>query len=185
MVVKLGVILLCFDIYLSWYRAIISAPSSPPHALGIDNDNDGGGGTTLLAQYVHHAILCIVQTLATHLVQRLLASAWLGWRGGGNILSTALLISSGARFLPVLMVVFDYGGKQALDGVDLVVALFYNVEAVRILLDCRYWQSLTLAIAGLTARYVAAMLATRLLGTGMVTSAWSDVGWSVHRSAGV
>lgn len=173
--IKLGVILLCFDVYLSWYRAIISASTS---ATSSGSDIAGGTAATssvaansgavyggsMLSEYLHHAALCLTQSLALHVCIRLCAARFLHWHAG-NALSTALLISSGARLLPVLMVVFDYGGAGALDGVDLVVALFYNVEAVRILLDCRYWQALALAVVGQAARRTAGVLATVLLGS--------------------
>lgn len=69
-----------------------------------------------------------------------------------NSVSTALLVSSSTKLFPILMVVWEYDVPAAARSLGWAVVA-NNVEALRILLDCRYSTACLLAIAGASSRW--------------------------------
>ena len=106
-------------------------------------------------------ILCALSTLAFHVSIRFLTSSPFSPLNALGILtryprpnsvSTALLVSSSTKLFPILMVVWEYDVPAAARSLGWAVVA-NNVEALRILLDCRYYTACLLAIAGASARW--------------------------------
>ncbi|KAL8694325.1 MAG: hypothetical protein Q9218_001030 [Villophora microphyllina] len=177
-ITRLGVLLLLFNVYLTWSRIETLPPdmtaSSPiPHL-------------PILLQYAFYLLLCAMTTLAQHMSIRWLARATgLEARsvydadgdredvediaGGStpNGISTALFVSSCMKLFPILMVVwrFEDAGGMVGRGVEWAVAL-QNLEALRILLECRYVGAAALVGVGWASRWAAARLILGSVGLG-------------------
>jgi hypothetical protein len=128
-ILRLGILLLLFDVYLTWSHIESLPPSytsnSPIPTLPI------------LIQYIFYLFFCAITTLSQHLVVRWLAGVWkLGGELGDdardqdgldansginaapfpappkkptpNAISTALFVSSCMSLFPILMVVWKY-----------------------------------------------------------------------------
>lgn len=107
-------------------------------------------------------IFCALSTAAFHVIIRFLTSSpfsplhlvgILPRYPRPNSVSTALLVSSSTKLFPILMVVWKYDVPAAARSLGWAVVA-NNVEALRILLDCRYYVACLLAIAGAAARWV-------------------------------
>lgn len=102
----------------------------------VDRQSQGTNGAQLLIhkpvsiQYLYFLALSLVETLVFHLSARLLSRWWTGHKEAGHMVSTALLISSCARLVPVFMVIWEYDVPEAAGLVDWTV-IVYNVEALR------------------------------------------------------
>lgn len=70
-----------------------------------------------------------------------------------NSVSTALLVSSSTKLFPILMVIWEYDVPAAARSLGWAVVA-NNVEALRILLDCRYYVACLLVIAGAASRWL-------------------------------
>ncbi|KAI8961601.1 Arv1-like family-domain-containing protein [Daldinia sp. FL1419] len=160
-IVRLGTLLLLFDVYLTWARIEKQAAPDP-------NSPTGGSNLGSLAQqpivfqYLFFLILCTFSTLAFHLSIRFLTSSplsplnFLGLLPTyprPNSVSTALLVSSSTKLFPILMVIWDYDVPAAARSLGWAVVA-NNVEALEILLDCGYGVALALAAAGAVARWL-------------------------------
>ncbi|KAI2781938.1 Arv1-like family-domain-containing protein [Daldinia loculata] len=160
-IIRLGTLLLLFDVYLTWAR--IEKQAAP-------NPNSPAGGSNLgslaqqpiVFQYLFFLILCTFSTLAFHLSIRFLTSSplsplnFLGLLptyARPNSVSTALLVSSSTKLFPILMVIWDYDVPAAARSLGWAVVA-NNVEALKILLDCGYGVALALAAAGAVARWL-------------------------------
>ncbi|KAI1268748.1 carbohydrate-binding module family 50 protein [Xylariaceae sp. FL1019] len=144
-IVRLGTLLLLFDVYLTWARIekqIEPTPSS-------------------YNTYSSVLILCTFSTLAFHLSIRFLTSSplsplsFLGLLPTytrPNSVSTALLVSSSTKLFPILMVIWDYDVPAAARSLGWAVVA-NNVEALKILLDCGYSVAVVLAAAGAVSRW--------------------------------
>lgn len=106
-------------------------------------------------------ILCAVSTLAFHISIRFLVSSRLSplnWLGilprysRPNSVSTALLVSSSTKLFPILMVIWEFDVPAAAHSLGWAVVA-NNVEALRILLDCRYYTACLLALVGAATRW--------------------------------
>lgn len=181
-ITRLGILLLLFDVYLTWTR-IESAPAAQTAHSPIPSLH-------MLLQYAFYLSHSILTTLAQHLVVRWLARRWrrtlptptpnhdnpkssspptsatIPPPPTPSALSTALFVSSNMKLFPLLMVVWKYDDPTNLinRGVKWAVAM-QNLEALRILLGCGYW------VAG------------ALVAAGWVV-AWA-VGWGIRRAAGL
>jgi len=158
-IVRLGVLLLLFDVYLTWAR--IEKQSSP-----YPSSPDGGnfGRLTqqpIVFQYMFFLMLCTLSTLAFHISIRFLTSspfsplAFLGilpTYPRPNSVSTALLVSSSTKLFPILMVIWEYDVPAAARSLGWAVVA-NNVEALKILLDCGYGVAALLAMAGALSRW--------------------------------
>ncbi|KUJ16848.1 Arv1-like family protein [Mollisia scopiformis] len=159
-IIRLGVLLLLFDVYLTWAR-IEKQTSSTANSSSDDN-------FLLLAQqpivfqYVFFLILCALSTLAFHLSIRFLTSSpfsplvlfgFIPRYPRPNSVSTALLVSSSTKLFPILMVIWEYDVPAAARSLGWAVVA-NNVEALKILLDCGYGTAGILATVGAISRWM-------------------------------
>lgn len=86
-----------------------------------------------------------------------------------NSVSTALLVSSSTKLFPILMVIWEYDVPAAARSLGWAVVA-NNVEALRILLDCKYYVACVLAIAGAAARWAVGRAVLVTAGLGDVDS---------------
>ncbi|KAI0393515.1 carbohydrate-binding module family 50 protein [Xylariaceae sp. FL0594] len=196
-IIRLGTLLLLFDVYLTWARiekqAIPTPDSSSSGPGGGSAGLSGAGGSSnlgalaqqpIVLQYVFFLILCTFSTLAFHLSIRFLTSSPYSPLGLLNLLptysrpnsvSTALLVSSSTKLFPILMVIWDYDVPAAARSLGWAVVL-NNVEALEILLDCGYGVAVLLAAAGAVARWVVGRAVLACVGlSGVERVAGSDV----------
>ncbi|KAI1244108.1 hypothetical protein MGN70_013977 [Eutypa lata] len=165
-IIRLGTLLLLFDVYLTWAR--IEKESVPePGSFQTHTSNLGSLAQQPIAiqlTYVRVSpvILCAFSTLAFHLSIRFLTSSpfsplvFLGVLSPcprPNSVSTALLVSSSTKLFPILMVIWDYDVPAAARSLGWAVVA-NNVEALEILLDCGYGVAIVLAGAGAVARWL-------------------------------
>ncbi|KFG85797.1 hypothetical protein MANI_026701 [Metarhizium anisopliae] len=174
-IIRLGILLLLFDVYLTWERIEKRAgPAMFP----------GGGNLGNLAQqpitvqYLFFLVLCTLSTLAFHLIIRFLTcSSYSPFDILGimpryarpNSVSTALLLSSYTKLFPILMVIWKYDIPAAARPLGWAVVA-NNIEALRILLDCKYYTACVLALAGATSRWAAGRFILIAAGLGDVDS---------------
>ncbi|RYC54554.1 hypothetical protein CHU98_g11651, partial [Xylaria longipes] len=113
-IIRLGTLLLLFDVYLTWAR--IEKQDSGAASTG--GSNLGAlARQPIVFQYLFFLILCTFSTLAFHLSIRFLTSSpasplallrLLPTYTRPNSVSTALLVSSSTKLFPILMVIWDY-----------------------------------------------------------------------------
>ncbi|KAI9726580.1 MAG: sterol homeostasis protein [Chrysothrix sp. TS-e1954] len=202
-IIRLGVLCLLFDVYLTWARIEKAYPRHPPgtflspeaiasstHSIGATVSPTAGAGTNpataaaaspspapdlianqpIILQYIFFLAFCTLCTLAFHLPIRLLTSLKPPFSLlpettlYPNRVSTALLVSSCIKLLPILMVIWDYDLPSSASAVSWAV-LINNVAALEILLDCGYVRSAVIVGIGAIVRGV--------------------VGWWVMREAGI
>ncbi|KAJ4300353.1 hypothetical protein N0V88_003026 [Collariella sp. IMI 366227] len=160
-IVRLGVLLLLFDVYLTWAR--IERQSVPDaDSPEVDNTNFGRlAQQPIVFQYIFFLLLCSLSTIAFHFSIRFLTSsrysplALLGLLprySRPNSVSTALLVSSSTKLFPILMVIWEYDVPAAARSLGWAVVA-NNVEALKILLDCSYKVAALLAMAGAVSRW--------------------------------
>ncbi|KAJ1333348.1 lipid intermediate transporter [Microdochium nivale] len=181
-IVRLGVLLLLFDVYLTWARIeklLTSGGGGGGVGAGIGNGNGHMvfeppelAKQPIVLQYMFFLILCTLSTLAFHLSIRFLTSSRfspLGFLGllprypRPNSVSTALLVSSSTKLFPILMVVWDYDVPAAARSLGWAVVA-NNVEALKILLDCGYGVAVVLAGAGALSRWAVGRAILALAG---------------------
>ncbi|KAF7945031.1 hypothetical protein EAE96_009814 [Botrytis aclada] len=162
-IIRLGVLLLLFDVYLTWARIEkqTSAPLSPP----IETDNTNFlrlAAQPIVFQYIFFLVLCALSTLSFHLSIRFLTSSpfsplvffgLLPKYTRPNSVSTALLVSSSTKLFPILMVIWEYDVPAAARSLGWAVVA-NNVEALKILLDCGYGTAAILATVGAISRWM-------------------------------
>ncbi|KAK3323462.1 Arv1-like family-domain-containing protein [Cercophora scortea] len=160
-IIRLGVLLLLFDVYLTWAR--IEKQSVPEvDAAGSSLSNFGRlAQQPIVLQYIFFLILCTLSTLAFHGSIRFLTSSrfsplsFLGLLpqySRPNSVSTALLVSSLTKLFPILMVIWAYDVPAAARSLGWAVVA-NNVEALKILLDCNYGVAAVLTMAGALSRW--------------------------------
>ncbi|KAB5540529.1 Arv1-like family-domain-containing protein [Coniochaeta sp. 2T2.1] len=164
-IVRLGVLLLLFDVYLTWAR-IEKQAAPPPEAVGEGMMEGGFGRLSRMGigwQYLFFLLLCTTTTLTFHLSIRflscspyspLVALGLLPRYNRPNSVSTALLVSSSTKLFPILMVIWEYDVPAAARSLGWAVVA-NNVEALRILLDCGYGVAALLATVGAASRWAA------------------------------
>ncbi|KAF3924756.1 hypothetical protein AA313_de0209975 [Arthrobotrys entomopaga] len=166
--IRLGVLLLLFDVYLTWARLEKQAPTpSSTSTLGILNQKP------IVIQYLFFLLLCLTETIIFHAVIRFITFYYYGFTKL-NAVSMALLVSSCTKLFPILMVIWDYDVPAAAKSVGWAVVV-NNVEAMRILLDAPYHQAALLAFSGALVRSMTTNLI--LYWTGLPTSGWGFEGW--------
>ncbi|KAI1877122.1 uncharacterized protein JN550_001194 [Neoarthrinium moseri] len=167
-IIRLGTLLLLFDVYLTWARIEKQTLPSP----GSQSNLGGLAQQPIVFQYMFFLILCTFSTLAFHLSIRFLTSApfsplnqlgLLRTYSRPNSVSTALLVSSSTKLFPILMVIWDYDVPAAARSLGWAVVL-NNVEALKILLDCGYPVALVLAAAGAVSRWVVGRMILWMVG---------------------
>ncbi|KAH7022484.1 Arv1-like family-domain-containing protein [Ilyonectria destructans] len=158
-VIRLGILLLLFDVYLTWARL---EKQTAPDAMPGESNLGKLAQQPIVLQYMFFLIFCALSTAAFHVIIRFLTSSpfsplhlvgILPRYPRPNSVSTALLVSSSTKLFPILMVVWKYDVPAAARSLGWAVVA-NNVEALRILLDCRYYVACLLAIAGAAARWV-------------------------------
>ncbi|KAH8879682.1 Arv1-like family protein [Thozetella sp. PMI_491] len=162
-IIRLGVLLLLFDVYLTWAR--IEKQSVPESAAAPDPEMERSLGRLaqqpIVFQYMFFLLLCTLSTLAFHLSIRFLTSSrfsplsFLGFLpqySRPNSVSTALLVSSSTKLFPILMVIWEYDVPAAARSLGWAVVA-NNVEALKILLDCGYGPAALLTTAGALSRW--------------------------------
>ncbi|KAI1162501.1 Arv1-like family-domain-containing protein [Nemania serpens] len=190
-IIRLGTLLLLFDVYLTWARIEKQVvPASSTSSSSSSTAFKGGSNLGALArqpivlQYMFFLILCTFSTLAFHLSIRFLTSSpasplsllrLLRPYARPNSVSTALLVSSSTKLFPILMVIWDYDVPAAARSLGWAVVA-NNVEALKILLDCGYGVALVLAAAGAVARWLVGRAILWCVGLhGVDSVAASDV----------
>lgn len=158
-IIRLGILLLLFDVYLTWARIEKHAPSpdSP------ESSNLGRlAQQPIVLQYVFFLVLCAASTVAFHISIRFLTSSPLSplhifgllpTYARPNSVSTALLVSSSTKLFPILMVIWEYDVPAAARSLGWAVVA-NNVEALKILLDCGYIPAGILAGVGALCRWI-------------------------------
>ncbi|KAJ9138822.1 Protein arv1 [Pleurostoma richardsiae] len=158
-IIRLGVLLLLFDVYLTWAR--IEKQSNPDSASAPEGNFGRLAQQPIVFQYLFFLLLCTLSTLAFHLSIRFLTSSSLSPLVALGVLpryprpnsvSTALLVSSSTKLFPILMVIWEYDVPAAARSLGWAVVA-NNVEALKILLDCGYGVAALLATAGALARW--------------------------------
>ncbi|KAI2469930.1 carbohydrate-binding module family 50 protein [Annulohypoxylon bovei var. microspora] len=160
-IIRLGTLLLLFDVYLTWAR--IEKQAAPDQGFPAAGSNLGSlARQPIVCQYLFFLILCTFSTFAFHMSIRFLTSSPLSplsllgllpTYARPNSVSTALLVSSSTKLFPILMVIWDYDVPAAARSLGWAVVA-NNVEALKILLDCGYGVAVVLAAAGAVARWL-------------------------------
>lgn len=162
-------LLLLFDVYLTWARiekaTHSSPPSSPPDsnstALYSNGTSSGGLSPGLLAsqpvllQYLFFLALCALETASFHVPIRTLLSTKLPQPLSSilphyprpALISTALLVSSFTKLFPLLLLIWNYDLPSSASAVSWAV-IINNVAALEILLDCGYVRATILCGVG-------------------------------------
>ncbi|KAI1377546.1 carbohydrate-binding module family 50 protein [Hypoxylon crocopeplum] len=177
-IIRLGTLLLLFDVYLTWAR-IEKLAAPDPNSSTMGSNLGSLAQQPIVFQYMFFLILCTFSTLAFHMSIRFLTSSrlsplnFLGFLPTyprPNSVSTALLVSSSTKLFPILMVIWDYDVPAAARSLGWAVVA-NNVEALKILLDCGYGAALVLAAAGAVARWLVGRAVLWLVGLEGVDSA--------------
>ncbi|KAH7137105.1 Arv1-like family-domain-containing protein [Dactylonectria estremocensis] len=157
-VIRLGILLLLFDVYLTWARL---EKQMIPDTVPGESNLGRLAQQPIVLQYLFFLVFCALSTAAFHVCIRFLTSSYfsplhlvgiLPRYSRPNSVSTALLVSSSTKLFPILMVVWEYDVPAAARSLGWAVVA-NNVEALRILLDCRYYTACLLAIAGAASRW--------------------------------
>ncbi|KAK7423781.1 hypothetical protein QQZ08_008936 [Neonectria magnoliae] len=174
-VIRLGILLLLFDVYLTWARL---EKQTTPDAVPGESNLGRLAQQPIVFQYMFFLIFCALSTAAFHVSIRFLTSSpfsplhltgILPRYPRPNSVSTALLVSSSTKLFPILMVVWEYDVPAAARSLGWAVVA-NNIEALRILLDCRYYTACVLAIAGAASRWVVGRAVLGVAGLGDVDS---------------
>lgn len=174
-IVRLGILLLLFDVYLTWAR--IEKQTVPDAAPGESNLGKLAQ-QSIVFQYLFFLVFCALSTAAFHVSIRFLTSSTFSPLNALGILprysrpnsvSTALLVSSYSKLFPILMVIWEYDVPAAARSLGWAVVA-NNVEALRILLDCGYTTACLLAIAGAASRWVVGRVVLYAAGLANVDS---------------
>ncbi|KAJ6784721.1 hypothetical protein PWT90_07358 [Aphanocladium album] len=198
-IVRLGILLLLFDVYLTWAR--IENQGLPGGTPGESNLG-GLAEQPIVIQYFFFSsaptltlltpvMLCTLSTVAFHIVIRFLVSSSLSplvalgvlpRSKRPNSVSTALLVSSSTKLFPILLVIWDYDVPAAATSLGWAVVA-NNVEALRILLDCRYYVAALLALVGAAARWSVARMVLIAVGLNGVDSISVDASMATDTKA--
>ncbi|KAJ2898853.1 hypothetical protein MKZ38_003612 [Zalerion maritima] len=148
-IIRLGILLLLFDVYLTWARI---EKQTAPDPMAPHQSNLGRLARQPIGfQYLFFLILCTLTTVSFHLSIRFLTSSpfsplsllqipsfYPNPYPSPNAVSTALLVSSSTKLFPILMVIWDYDVPAAARSLGWAVVA-NNVEALKILLDSARW----------------------------------------------
>lgn len=211
---RLGVLLLLFDVYLTWARIEKQGLPASSHVLNqlaqqpiiIQYMFFRKPPPTLPASRLYcppgltpPVLHCTLSTLAFHLSIRLLTSTALSPLPAlgllpryprPNSVSTALLVSSSTKLFPILMVIWEYDVPAAARSLGWAVVA-NNVEALKILLGCSYGVAALLAGVGALARWgvgraVFAAVGIEGMDDGLgIRALWGAGGWLAELWEGV
>jgi hypothetical protein len=172
-IIRLGTLLLLFDVYLTWALIEKTPGSTTTGALST---------YPLLLQYLFFLAHCLLGTLSFHIPIRLLCmSPSFGWLRrlarlpryqNAAALSTALTVSSCTKLFPILLIVWKYDLPSAISAVSWAV-IVNNMAALEILMDCGYGRALALVVIG---DIVRASMGWLVLGSvGLEDRVWGDL----------
>jgi len=182
------VLLLLFDVYLTWARIEkLSLPRDPPAPRANEANTNAAllQAQPLILQYLFFLLLVCSSTLAFHLPIRLLCAfdplnlpTPLAKIYGGLVpryphptpVSTALLVSSCTKLFPILLIIWDYDLPSSATAVSWAV-IVNNIAALEILMDCGYVRAGVLVGIGAGLRSVVANSVLRGAGLG---TGWGD-----------
>ncbi|QIX01222.1 hypothetical protein AMS68_006739 [Peltaster fructicola] len=177
---RLGVLLLLFDVYLTWARIekastsslITPPPSGIPSAPSIEEflnsttsiesserHANALSSQPIFLQYLFFLALCTIETISFHVPIRTLLAAPLPWPISiviphyqhPSLVSTALLVSSFTKLFPLLLLVWNYDLPSSASAVSWAV-IINNIAALEILLNCGYGRAIVLAAIGAICR---------------------------------
>ncbi|KAL2889255.1 Protein arv1 [Ceratocystis lukuohia] len=160
-IVRLGVMLFLFDVYLTWAR-IEKRNAVLESSLSV-NGMAQFTQQPIVLQYCFFLALCSLSTLAFHMSIRFFTcSAWsplcllriFPRYTRPNSVSTALMVSSSTKLFPMLMVIWDYDVPAAARSLGWALVA-NNIEALRILLNSGYSVAVALTLAGTLSRWAA------------------------------
>ncbi|KAI9888082.1 MAG: sterol homeostasis protein [Watsoniomyces obsoletus] len=161
-ITRLGVLLLLFDVYLTWARIEKQTPLRQPTDPSSSNPSIGYLSTQPIGlQYL------FFQSLVFHSTIRLLTRFLLSYHRPNSV-STALVVSSCTKLFPILMVIWDYDVPAAATSVGWAVVV-NNIEALKILLNCGYVMAGFLAGTGALVRLVTGWVILHAVGLGEET----------------
>ncbi|ROT39429.1 Arv1-like protein [Sodiomyces alkalinus F11] len=198
-ILRLGLLLLLFDVYLTWAR--VEKQTDSAHVPDMGSALSGLAQQSIVSQYLFFCkwqspaitafplraklcaddaavILCALSSLAFHLSIRFLSTSrlspvvalrLLSRYTRPNSVSTALLVSSSTKLFPILMVIWQYDVPAAARSLGWAVVA-NNVEALRILLDCGYGVAALLTTTGAVSRWVVGRSVLWLVGLHSVDS---------------
>ena len=159
-ILRLGILLLLFDVYLTWARIEkLPLPPSSPYATSSSEATNATilQAQPLILQYLFFLLLVTLSTLAFHLPIRLLTgfnptrlplsirpmyTQIILYYPHPTPLSTALLVSSCTKLFPILLIIWDYDLPSSATAVSWAV-IVNNAAALEILMDCGYAVSYT------------------------------------------
>ncbi|KAF2035094.1 Arv1-like protein [Setomelanomma holmii] len=185
-IIRLGSLLLLFDVYLTWARI-----EKLPSATGLQNSNILQSQPIVL-QYFFFLALVLASTLAFHVpiralcgvnparVPKAVRGVWgrlVPWYPHPTGLSTALLVSSCTKLFPILLIIWDYDLPSSATAVSRAV-IVNNVAALEILMDCGYVRAGMLVAVGAGVSNLVAWVMVWCAGLG---TGWE--GYSVVESA--
>lgn len=149
-IVKLGVILILFEVYLKWFK-LEQHHGRSDFLTGV---------SSVFHQYMYILTISILETLVWHGAIRLVVPLAMRRRFSFefmNRISMATTVSSFGKLLLILMVIWDYGDLKYTWLVSLLV-LRSNLEALSALLNASYSKTALILLAGLACRWVASLL---------------------------
>ncbi|KAF2125088.1 Arv1-like protein, partial [Dothidotthia symphoricarpi CBS 119687] len=184
-ILRLGILLLLFDVYLTWARieklALPTPAAAPPSPLNPSSNATSATqaetnasllqAQPLILQYLFFLLLVTLSTLAFHFPIRLLCSlraprplrSLLPYYPHPAPLSTALLVSSCTKLFPILLIIWDYDLPSSATAVSWAV-IVNNVAALEILMDCGYVRAGGLVAVGAGCRWVVGGAVLRAAG---------------------
>ncbi|KKA26371.1 hypothetical protein TD95_001411 [Thielaviopsis punctulata] len=175
-ILRLGVMLFLFDVYLTWARIEKrNAALDPADVMsGMANFTQ----QPIVLQYCFFLTLCSLSTLAFHMSIRFLTCSALSplcllrllpRYTRPNSVSTALMVSSSTKLFPMLMVIWDYDVPAAAKSLGWALVA-NNIEALRILLDSGYGMAIALTLCGTLARLAVGQGVLWMAGLGGLQS---------------
>ncbi|KAK5467385.1 hypothetical protein LTS15_000357 [Exophiala xenobiotica] len=191
-ILRLGILLVLFDVYITWARIEKTSAISPHNGAG-----SGLSGMPILTQYIFFLTMNVMATVAQHGITRLLARVFVTrheLQGDSNTeqpalsssgdstrpstvapghaspsaISTALLVSSCTKLFPILLVIWPTEGKQGVSSGFAFRATSYVGWAVLI-------NNIEALLILLDCGYVTA---TGLAVSGMLAR-WAVEGWAL------
>ncbi|KAF2403461.1 Arv1-domain-containing protein [Trichodelitschia bisporula] len=185
-IIRLGVLLLLFDVYLTWARIEKATPPisfipsthsnthiTHPYTTANPSSSLPPLSTQpLLLQYLFFLLLCFLSTLSFHLPIRLLTTyqparlqrcRLLPYYPHATAVSTALIVSSCTKLFPILLIIWEYDLPSAASAVSWAV-IVNNIAALEILMDCGYVRASVLVVLGAIARAGVGWCVLRVVG---------------------
>ncbi|KAG9289103.1 hypothetical protein G9A89_022412 [Geosiphon pyriformis] len=140
-VLKLGVLLIMFDVYIKLFR--LEKPY--PNKYFPFNEQP------LFIRYIYILFLCVIEFIVFQFGVRLAVSFYIGHQRAiikYNYITMALIISSFGKLLLILMVIWDYNELEYSRLINIIV-LTSNIEALSVFLNIGYFPTFLIMCFGL------------------------------------